>query len=85
MNTVITIDEDESVDASTEITIDEIKKPKQRQNSSKDKNVDQILTKCKGGISKKRKSKSLENDVRLMDYADRISKKLTRNHNYIKK
>ena len=70
MNTVITIDEDESVDVSTKITIDDLTKPKQRQKSSKDKNVDRILTKVKR---------------KLMDYADRISKKLTRNHNYIKK
>ena len=45
MDTMITIDEDKSVDASTENTIDKITKPKQRQKLSKDKNVDQILTK----------------------------------------
>ena len=52
---------------------------------SKDKNVDQILTKVKGGASKKRQSKALEEGVRLMDYANRISNNLTQNHNNIKK
>ena len=47
MNTVITIDEDESVYLLTEITIDEMTKPKQGWQSSKDKNVDLILTKVK--------------------------------------
>ena len=85
MNTVITIDEDESVDVLTEITIERITKPKLRQKYIKDKNVDQILTKIKGEASKKRQSTALEEGVRLMDYADRIIKKLTWNHNYIKK
>ena len=60
MNTVIKIDEDESVDVSTEITIDEMTKPKQRRKSSKDKNVDQILTKVNGEASKKSQSTALE-------------------------
>ena len=85
MNTVITIDEDDSVYVLTEITIDEMTKPKQQQNPSKDNNVDQLLTKFNGEESKKRQSIALEEGVRLMDYAARISKKLNRNHNYIKK
>ena len=75
MNTVITIDEDESVDILTEITIDKMIKPKQRQKLSKDENVDQILTKIKGEASKKRNSTALEEGVRLMEYADRFSNK----------
>ena len=85
MNKVITIDEDEIVDASTEMTIDEMTKPKQRQKLSNDKNVDRILDKVQGEASKKRQSTALEEGVRLMEYADRISKKLAQNHNYIKK
>ena len=85
MKTVTTINEGESVDLSTEITIDEMTKPKQRKKSSNDNDVDQILTKVKGEASKKRKSTALEEGVRLMDYAESIRKKLTRNHNYIKK
>ena len=54
INTVITIDEEDSVDVSTKTTIDEMTKPKQRRKPSKDKNVDQILTKVKGEASKKR-------------------------------
>ena len=54
------------------------------QKSSKDKNVDRILTKDKDEATKKRHSTALE-EGRLMNYADRISKKLTCNHNYIKK
>jgi len=79
------IDEDESVDVSTEITIDEMPKLKQRRKSSRDKNVDRIITKAKDKATKKRHSTALEEGVRLMNYADRISKKLNRNHNYIKK
>ena len=60
MNTVITIDEDESVDVSTEITIDEMKKTKQRRKSSKDKNLDRTITKVKGEASKKIQSTALE-------------------------
>ena len=37
INTVIKIDEDESVDVSTKITIDEMTKPKQQRKSRKDK------------------------------------------------
>ena len=85
MNTEIKITVDESVDVSIKITIDEMTKPKQRQKSSKDNNVEQIITKFKGESSKKRQITALEEVVRLMDYANRISKKLTRNHNYIKK
>ena len=48
MNTVIMIEEDEIVDVLTKIMIDKMTKPKQRQKSSKDKNVDQIPTKVKG-------------------------------------
>ena len=59
MNTVITIDEDESVYVWTEITIHEMTKPKQRWKSSKDKNVDWIITKVKGEESKKRQSTAL--------------------------
>ena len=84
MNKVITIDEDKGVCVSNEITIDKMTKPKQKQNSSKDKNLDRILTKVKGEASQKRQSAALEESVRLMDFADRISKKLTRNHNHIK-
>ena len=60
-------------------------KPKQRQNLIKDKNLDRIITKVKGEAIKKSKSTSIEEVVILMDYVDRISKNLTRNHNYIKK
>ena len=49
MNTVVTIDDDESADVSTGITVGEMTKSKQQQKSSKDKNVDQISTKVKGG------------------------------------
>ena len=59
----------------TEITIDEMTKPKQRRKPSKDKNVDQIITKVKGEASKKRQSTALEEGVRLMEYADRFSNK----------
>ena len=54
MNKVITIDEDKGVCVSKEVTIDKMTKPKQKLNSSKDKNLDQILTKVKGEASKKR-------------------------------
>ena len=54
MNTVITIDEEEIVDVSTEIMIDEMTKPKQRWKSSKDKNVDQIHPRVQQEASKKR-------------------------------
>ena len=66
MNTVITIDEDDSVYVLTEITIDEMTKPKQRQKLSNDKNVDRILDKVQGEASKKRQSTALEEGVRLM-------------------
>ena len=59
MKTVITIDEYDIVDVSIKITIDEMTKPKQRKKLSKDKNVDQILTKVKGEASKKRQIKEL--------------------------
>ena len=48
MNTVITIDEDKSVDVSNEIMIGKITKPKQWQKLSKNKNLYQISTKVKG-------------------------------------
>ena len=57
---MITVDEDESVDVLTKIWIDEMTKPKQQQKSSKDKNVDQISTKVKGGVIRKRLSIALE-------------------------
>ena len=57
---MITVDEDESVDVLTKIWIDEMTKPKQQQKSSKDKNVDQIRTKVKGGLIRKRLSIALE-------------------------
>ena len=85
MNTVITIDEDKSVDVSTEITIGKMMKPKQRQKLSKGKNVYRILTKVKGELSKKRQITELEEGVILMEYADSISNNLTWNHNYINK
>ena len=85
MNIVITIDDDESVDVCTEIRIKEILKPKQRKKLIKDKNIDRILTKVKGETSKKRQRTALDEGVRLVGYADRISKKLTRKYNYIKK
>ena len=65
-NTVITIDKDESIDLLIKITIDKMTKPKQQQKSSKDKNVDQILTKVKGEANKNRHSTALEEGVRLM-------------------
>ena len=77
MNTVIMIDEEDSVYVSTEITIDIMTKPKQQKKSSKDNNVDRILTIFKGVASKKRYSIALQDDVRLIGYADGISKKLT--------
>ena len=77
MNTVITIDEDKSVDVSTEITIGKMMKPKQRQKLSKGKNVYRILTKVKGELSKKRQITELEEGVILMEYADSISNNLT--------
>ena len=58
-NTVITIDKDEGVDVSTEITIDEMPKPKQRRKSSKDKNIDRILNKDMDEAGKKRHSTAL--------------------------
>ena len=77
MNTVVTIDDDESADVSTGITVGEMTKSKQQQKSSKDKNVDRILTKVKGEAIDNRQSIALEEGMRLMDYADRIRKKLT--------
>ena len=85
MNIVITIDEDKSVDASTKFMIDEMTKLKQWRKSSKDKNVDRILTKFKGEASKKRQSIFLEECMIIMDYSYRIRNKLTQNHNYINK
>ena len=66
MNTVITIDEGKSVYVSTKITIDKMTKPKKRRKLSKDKNVDQILTKVKGEAIMKRQSTALEEGVILM-------------------
>ena len=85
MKPVIMVDDDKSVDVSIEIMIDEMTKLKQRQNLSKDNNVNRIITKVKGEASKKRQSTALEEGVRLMGYADSISKNMTRNHNCINK
>ena len=59
MNTMITIYEDKSVYVSTKIVIDEMTKLKQWQKSSKDNNVERILTKVKWGSIKKRQSTAL--------------------------
>ena len=80
MKPVIMVDDNKSVDVSIEIMIDEMTKLKQRQNLSKDNNVNRIITKVKGEASKKRQSTALEEGVRLMENADRISKNLNRNH-----